>query len=1039
MNRKIASLCICFGIAVLSVFVIVRDGEAGLDGGMESCMVTLRHYGVDAEEMERSIAVPLEDALSSVPGLRDMESSSENSAVRIFARFDGKARDTYGAVREAVQGVYETLPPSVQRPEIRGSDNSRIPLWTAAVTLAPSVSGNGGPPEDDNTGAIALLLERIVKPRLESLEEVGEVEISGAGLPEIMVALDSRKAAAVDLSPQRAASILGMNDVLLPGGTLEDGGREILLTCDGRYEDRGALEDALVPPGGGGALRLGTLAGVYEREREPDSVSSLNGRKTVILSVMKGPGADAGRLSRRIGRELEKFGDLPLRFQVLSDRGKEEAAAFRSVLGAAAAGALAAALIAALMACGSGGHSRRLFPALFCALSVPFICLVSAALLRLRGLAVDRGLLAGLSTGIGAAVDAVIISSWKFRRCRSPAEGKAALQTIRVPLISGSITTVAALVPLAVGGTSGVSAPAGVGSLALGIGAVTLVSLVFSLTLLPPLLLWRTDGEGAACSSGPPKRRRDRRPAGRFAGGPLAECLRRAGRLADRFCRRFLARNVRLCLRCPAAVLFTALFIFLCGVVSLVIAGVDMETAIPEDSIYIHVEFEGGLRREEADTLLRKFSEGLAIPGLRNVETSAKTASGSVLISFDPAVIRGDRMRELVRETVIPGAFMYFPENSPAERIWEIRIHGDDSGRCRELAREAAAICAGLPPVTETVLNFRDGSPRLAVVPDRQRLAGAGLRFSEMGDALRRAVYGPVSYKKTGRNGEIDVRVRAGETAPLSRAETVGVPVPLPGREEGENGLSLRLDSLAEFREGREPSGIRRGNRRRSASISLRTGPADPRRIREQVMPHLEGIDLPPGYTLEFDPEAVQAAQSVSGRTGYFLLALLFCYMLVAAVNESLVIPLVVLSPVPPSLALPAFFLAAAGKPLGMQAACALIAVSGIAVNASVLTAEGIVPSVKAGGAGKMYRVLRETFPLLLLTCGTTVAGALPLLFLREGSNRFLRAISLVTVLGVSASFIFSTSLVPVMAKLLIRKNKVPDMPMSGQVPPVRD
>jgi multidrug efflux pump subunit AcrB len=189
-------------------------------------------------------------------------------------------------------------------------------------------------------------------------------------------------------------------------------------------------------------------------------------------------------------------------------------------------------------------------------------------------------------------------------------------------------------------------------------------------------------------------------------------------------------------------------------------------------------------------------------------------------------------------------------------------------------------------------------------------------------------------------------------------------------------------------------------------------------------MPHLERIDLPPGYTLEFDPGAVQAAQSVSGRTGYFLLALLFCYMLVAAVNESLVVPLVVLSPVPPSLALPAFFLAAAGRPLGMQAACALIAASGIAVNASVLTAEGIVPAVKAGGAGKMYRVLRETFPLLLLTCGTTVAGALPLLFLREGSNRFLQAMSLVTVLGVSASFIFSISLVPVMAGLLIRKNK---------------
>ncbi|MDR1899254.1 MAG: efflux RND transporter permease subunit [Treponema sp.] len=1075
MHRKITSLCICAGIAVLSVFVIIRGGE-GRAGGTESYTVTLRHYGVDAEEMERSVAVPLEDALSAVPGLRDMESSSENSSVRVFVRFDGRGQDTYGALREAVQGVYETLPSSVQRPEIRSSDNSRIPLWTAAVT------GKGTLREGENTGAIALLLERIVKPRLESLEGVGEVEISGAGLPEISVALDSRRAAPSGLSPRQAAVFLGMNDVLLPGGVLEGDGREILLTCDSRYGDRRALEEALVPLGGGGTLGLGTLAAVREQEREPDSVSRLNGRKTVTVSIMKGPGADAGRLSRRVGKELEAFGDLPLEFQVLSDRGKEESDAFRSVLGAALEGALAAALVAALMACGGpggfngpDGPGRRLFPALFCALSVPFVCLVSAALLCLRGFAVDRGLLAGLSAGIGAAVDAVIISLWKFRRCRDLGEGRAALNAIKIPLISGSITTVAALVPLAAGNSSASSASAGIGSLALGIGAVTLVSLVFSLTLLPPLLLWGTGGG--------PCRKRAKASAYKliligkqqktkifnrkvekvekvFVSKSLFRTfffdffdfavpfLHKLCSFADRLCRRFLARSLRFCVRRPAAVLLSALFVVLCGVVSLAAAGADTEAGGPEDSIYVHVEFEGGLRQEETDLLLRGFAERLALPGIRNVETSARIASGSALIAFDPARIGGDRVREMIRETTIPGAFVYLPETSSGERVWEIRIQGDDGGRCQELAREAAGICAEIPQVTETVLNFKDGSPRLIVIPDRRRLAGAGVRFREMGDALRRAVYGPVAYKKTGRNGEIDVRVRDGK-AP-SRSEITGVLVPPPDR-----GNPLRLDSLAEFREGREPSAIRRGNRRRSASISVRTRPADPRRIREQIMPYLERIDLPPGYTLEFDSEAIRAARSVSGRAGYFLLALIFCYMVIAAVNESFVVPLVVLAPVLPSLALPAFFLAAAGRPLGMQAACALIAVSGLAVNASVLTAEGVVPCVEAGrslsgrrlpgrslwSAGRMYRAIREVFPLLLLTCGTTIAGALPLLFLREGTNRFLRTMSLVTVLGVAASFIFSICLVPVTAGLLIGKNRlgIPDTLRSGQVPPVRD
>jgi multidrug efflux pump subunit AcrB len=181
----------------------------------------------------------------------------------------------------------------------------------------------------------------------------------------------------------------------------------------------------------------------------------------------------------------------------------------------------------------------------------------------------------------------------------------------------------------------------------------------------------------------------------------------------------------------------------------------------------------------------------------------------------------------------------------------------------------------------------------------------------------------------------------------------------------------------------------------------------------------LKNLELPPGYTVEFDREAILSAEALSGTVFFFLLALLFCYMVIASVNESFGIPLAVLSVVPPSLAVPALCLAAAGAPVNPASACAFIAVSGMAVNASVLSAGGLGPFLESrgrGGSFALYRGLREKIPSLLATSGTTFAGALPFLFLREGANTLVRTLSLVTALGVGASFFCSLCIIPALA-----------------------
>ncbi|MDR2759431.1 MAG: efflux RND transporter permease subunit [Spirochaetaceae bacterium] len=1002
LQKPIAALCVIFALTALSVFILASGGDPGESRGGSAYTIILRHYGVNAREMERAAAIPLEDALSSIGGVKKIMTVSENGKVRAFVHFGQKVPGAYEAVREAAQGVYESLPSSAQRPELLSSDDSRLPLWTAAV-----FSTNGD--------ALGQYLERIVKPALEALDGAGEVEISGTGLPEIVIALNPEEAASRGLDASLIAGILGANDLLLPGGFINSNGRDILITLDGRYQDYRALAEALIPLPEGGVTRLKDTARLYEQNREPESFSRLNGKSAAVIAVLPGSDADPAKLSGLIKEELEKFTDLPLEFQVLSDRGAEETAAFRSVLAAALKGAAAVALLAALLgkAAGSGflGRRRRVFLALVSGLTVPLICLLSAALLSLLGFSLDRGLLAGLSAGVGAAVDAAILSSGGLGKARTIEEGKELLDDLRLPLVSGSVTTMAALLPL----IAMESLAGGISTLAWAIGTVTFLALPAALVLIPPLLLWglkKSPGSILPAEVSVPSQPKGASPAGEGFFLFLVTMKRKISRKGLRL----LALHLRFCTARPYGPLVIWGLISAGGITALTLAGADVGTEGSAKSLYAQVEFEGGLRAEETDRLLAGYGEALKRhEGIGTVQTVARIASGSVLVTFDPRIISAGILRNLVRTQGIPGGFVYIPEMSSTERIWEIKVTGDDDETCRELAEAAARLCGTIPLIRETVLNFKEGSKGLTLVPDRERLLTVGIQFSQLADRVRRGVHGPVAYKRISPQGETDVRVRGQGIAALSREEIPGLLV-----GSGDAREAVRLDSLVKKNIGpeAEPSGIRREDRRRTAAISIRTTPMDPRKVRAQVMAVLGRMELPPGYTLEFDRDAIAAAEALSGTVFWFLLALVFCYMVIAAENESFGIPLAVLSVVLPSLSVPALGMAAAAFPVTPSAACAFVAVSGMAVNASVLITDEIrrIPQREKNKndlAAGLYRGIRKKLPVLFATSGTTISGAAPFLFLKEETNSLIRNLSVVTVLGVGASVLAGLSLLP--------------------------
>jgi multidrug efflux pump subunit AcrB len=671
--------------------------------------------------------------------------------------------------------------------------------------------------------------------------------------------------------------------------------------------------------------------------------------------------------------------------------------AFRSVFNAALLGAIMAAIIGFLL-----NRKNNIFiSGLMCALAIPLICLISAAILSIAGFPLDRFLLAGIAAGVGTAIDAVILCSEKLRRCFDYKSASIALSKLAGPLTAGGTTTIAALIPLL--SLTGDGHMDNVRIIASAIIVITFIAIAVSMSLLPPLLLWGVNCNKAKQSIITPK--------------ILSHLLRR---LSHHSCR-FLAACVKFCICRPFFILTISLAVTISAVLLLFAKGADTSSYGSEDSVYAQAEFEGGLLAEEIDRLLAVYSgQILKMPGIKNIETGSRTGSGSLLISFDPKQTKAHLVRDMARQIYIPGGFIFFHENSLKDRYWEIIVYGDEDKKCREIAEDLAFLCADHPLVRERVLNFKQGSKKMILLPDREIFAESKISFSAAANRLRMGIYGPVAYKKMDSGGEIDVRIRTSAGVMRhTREETLGLLVP-SGNNEAVS--PLRIDSLMQIREETEPSSIRRDNRRRSASITISTKPMDPRRVKKELSDLFLKLDLPPGYSIEFDPEAIKQSENLSATVLSLIMAVIFCYMIIASINESFIVPFLVLSAVPPSLAIPAVFLVLSGSAYNAAVACAFIAVSGMTVNAAILCVDGIrsgyesLPGEKAGKIGLnkiIYTALRRKMPALISTTGTTVAAAAPFLFLAEGSNNLIRTLSLVGAIGVACSCLCSITVIP--------------------------
>ncbi|MCB1785174.1 MAG: efflux RND transporter permease subunit [Gammaproteobacteria bacterium] len=977
---------------------------------IEMVTVTTAWSGASAEDVERSITVPLEQTLRTTDGLDKMSSTSSQGLSLITLEFPegtdmGAATDR---VEELVNAV-RNLPADAEATEV-----SHVLRYEPVARLLVH-----GPPDIRELRPLVRRMERELLDR-------GIAKVTITGLPEDELAIQIPQATLEDLglSLQQVAQRVAAGSRDLPAGTVgrDDVGREVR-TLDQRRTELGFEQLVLRADREGRLVRVADVAEVERRPRPNQVALTFQEQPTVELQLMRSTSADS-LVSARIMHDwldearLRYPPDVTItpydeHWTLIEDR-------INLLLKNGGSGLL---LVVGILFLFLNGRV-----AFWVAVGIPVSFMATLAIVYLAGGSINMISLFALIMALGIIVDdAIVVGEDALTHYQTgessleAAEGGA--RRMFAPVMSSSLTTIAAFLPLfAISGFIGKF----LGDIPFVIVCVIIASLFESFLVLPGHLRHSFRGLQHA----EPGRFRRRWDAG-FA------------HFRDRYFRALVTWAVNNRVAIVSIALATVIVLFGVlrggrmgfsffpnvegnGVVasSTFVAGTPPERVKAfaehlESQLYATDRALGGGLVQVANVALGRgfFSNG------RQEQTGDQFASVTVeLLPSDQRAVRNEEFIETWEASLVrPPGLEYLTITSRTGghpgRDLEVRLVGPDADALKRAALELADALSAIPGVQAIEDDMPYGQQQLVfrVSPLGESL---GLTVQDVGRQMRAAFDGELAQIFNEGDEEIEVRVMLPDRERYRLSALDDLNVVLPG------GGSVPLMSVVDLQERRGFKAIRHAEGRLAATVyadvNKQTANANEIRalLRSGVLPTLaERHDL----SWEFTGRAEDQRDTASDMQKGALFALAMIYIVLAWVFGSYGWPLVVMAIIPFGIVGALFGHLFMGITPTILSMFGLFALSGIVVNDSIILVV-FYKQLRERGMGVREAIVEaacQRLRAVLLTSLTTIAGLLPLLFETSLQAQFLIPMAVSISFGLAFATFLVLLLVPALLSAL--------------------
>ena len=1018
-NHPLANILFAVVLATGAMSYLLMPREQDPEINFNWVNITTTLPGAAAEDVEKRVTQPLEDAIKNVADVRFVLSSSRENVSSILVRFNDIAARVFDKRvndlrREILNKTQAELPAEVR-------DDPRVLEITTSNGFPTAQLMLAGLADDETLRRAA----RGIHVDLERLEGVDQVFALGLHDAELRVEFDPARLAARGLTAADLADAVGgwFRDTF--AGKARAGADAWLVRVIGQDPDPGYLAGlTLAVPRAGTRIALEEVARVERARATPRHLASAGGRPAVLLSVTKKAHTNTLELVERIrgyaaGRSAA-LAPQGLSLALTDDQTLPTREAI-SVMESNALLGLALVLAACWMFLGTR-------VSVLVALGIPFSLAGGFALLHAGGFTLNISVLLGVVIVLGMLVDdaVVVVEAIYYRVQRGAKVLAASLDALRetaAPVGSAVLTTIAAFLPLML-------LPGIVGKFMFVIPFVVTVTLAISLLEA----YWMLPAHVTALQLDLTRPSRLQRVRHRFT-HLLRVRYSRALLHVMRRPKRFAALMVLAVAAAGAAVAggMVRMEFFAFDPVRLFYVNVDMPASAPIEATLARAE-----QAERAVRARLRAGEARALTALAGVkftdtEPLYGDAYGQVAVSLEPRRDGGREVGEIVEALradieSLPGpgrlSFTLLAAGPPVAKPVRVRVRNDDAAELRAAADAVLAIVRAVPGAKDVADDDVPGRPELRLKLDRDAIRASGLPPGLVARLVRLHVDGEIVTQMRDQGEKLEVRVRAAPRAAADVARLLDDPVALPA-----GGAGTTLGALLRAETGTGSGVIKHYNLRRAITVEA---DLDRKRIdtvaaNNAIRAGWEKVKARyPSTTLDFSGELDDIQESLDAMPPLFLLGLGLIYLILAAQFRSYWQPAMILATVPLAFTGVVFGLLASGNPLSLYTLYGVIALTGIAVNSAIV----LIDAANARRRLRMsvlhaavYAARRRVVPIII-TSTTTIAGLFSLAAGLGGKSLIWGPVAASIVWGIGFSTVLTLFAMPLLYWALMPEHR---------------
>ncbi|UHG94717.1 efflux RND transporter permease subunit [Spirosoma oryzicola] len=997
--------------------------------------ITTVYPGAAPSEVESQISKRIEDAISGLDNIKDIQTRSLESASVVVVQFKAGA-DINNALDDAqrqISKMVSDLPSGAETPTLTKLSPSDQPIMQLLAT------------SNQPTSVFYQQVKDRYLPILQQISGVAEINLVGGDQREIRVSVDDDKLDYYNLSLLQVTQAIGQANLDFPTGRVQNATESVTLRLTGKFSSLDDIRQLVIAtPQNGTPIHVSDVATVTDGLKDTESISRYNGQNGIGLFIRKQSDGNAVDISEQVQQKLSQIekenAKDNVKFTLTYDSSTFTLTAVEAVTHDLF---LAIFLVAAVMLLFL--HSFR--NALIVMVSVP-ASLVSAFLFMfVMGYSLNLMTLLALSLVIGILVDDSIVVLENIQRhleMAGPTGRKNRWQATvdgvnEIGFAAIAITLVIVLVFVPITLTESIISGL-LRQFSLTVAFTTLVSLLASFTLTP----WMTS-RLARLEHLDPK-------------NPFQAFLLWFERGLT-FLTAWYHRQLEwvLCHKLAFSGILVALFLLTGWVMSLGIVGSEFVGQGDQGKFLLTLKMDksislqqNNLQSLQVENYLRKKGDvqsvaanvGGASTGLASTGQGDKSRSELTiqLVPVDerPGGIATEKyMVDLVEDLKQRFAGIEFTTavigtvqtgSSPIE----IALSGANLDELIAAADKLATLIRRTPGANDVNVSIEAGNPEVQVRLDREKMAQLGINVQVVGATLQTAFAGDDRSKYAQGGDEYDIRVQLDAFDRMNPNDVRQISFFSPSA-----GRPVTLGEFAQVTRGNGASQLERKNRRTSVTVTANTLGIGSGTLISAIQKEMRRQPLPRNIEVIWGGDAQSQSEGFGSMGIAIVAALILVYFVMVLLYDSFIYPLVVLFSVPVAVIGALLALALSASNISIFALLGILMLIGLVIKNAILIVD-FANQQKAHGLPYRQAILKageERLRPILMTTIAMVIGMIPIALSHGAGAEWKTSLGWVLIGGLTSSMILTIFLVPMVYYLVDRAAERWGGPKKAQQP----